>query len=485
MTTQLSDVVVVECYEYDHIDIEPSLWLSEGHEAILNSEIDGKDILRASFSKGRIRLQATSFVGIIPVNERVIIRVKPRVPLSNLTRMVIDTGHSVLPLSSFREYASRGTADDWIMDRYVDALLDYVDEIIDQGMLRTYERHEGQGHFPRGRIEFGATIHRFAVKRVPNKAVYSWHERTVDTPANRCVKAAMEVAYTHLTKTRDRPRKGARTKIARLSGQFHAFEEVVEDSDHCFLNDLQVAGSTPLPDSRAYYRPLLDLSILILQGVGIALDIGGDDVQLSSLLINTNDLFENFVRISLSKLAAQQNWPAEVLDGNTEGRIDFYDVPGELPAPQGHPLRAVASADAGRAQPDVVLRALDNTFVLIAEVKNTITSDGALPDRPHVEQAVTYALRYGLNFTLLIHPWSTGAKGLIYIGRVKSIDVYDYRLDLSSAEYTDHALADMADAIAALSGLKADTESRVDISHVRNPRVEIDLQNLPSHRALA
>ena len=92
-------------------------------------------------------------------------------------------------------------------------------------------------------------------------------------------------------------------------------------------------GLSPLPDSRAYYRPVLDLSILIVRGVGIALDIGGADVQMGSLLVDTNKLFEKFVRVSLAKHARANQWPVDVLDGNTEGKVDLYDIPEELPAP--------------------------------------------------------------------------------------------------------------------------------------------------------
>jgi 5-methylcytosine-specific restriction enzyme subunit McrC len=456
--TEVRDVVVVNCVEYDHIDIDASLWLSEGHETKFNSEIDGRDILRANFKKGVLRLQATSYVGVIPLNDRVVVRVKPRVPIANLTRMVVETGHNVLPLSTFREYSGRGTAHDWAMDIYTDALLDYVDELLDAGLLRAYERRESEGHFPHGRIDVTRTVQRFAARGIPNKAAYSWFERTVDTPANRCVKAAMEIIHDHLSKTRSKPRKGDRGKLARLAGQFHAFEEVGEDPDYRFLDDPQVLGLIPLPDPRAYYRPVLDLSVVILQGVGIALELGGSDVQLSSLLIDTNKLFENFVRVSLAKHGAKNGWPVEVVDGNTEdGRVNLYDVPDPLPAPSGTPMEALASRDPGKAQPDVVLKALDGTFPLIAEVKNTIHGMSAdtdtLPERGEVEQAVTYALRYDLPFTLLIHPWIKGSRGLVYVGRVRSVDVYDYRLDLSSADGVDAALADMANTVAGLAGL--------------------------------
>lgn len=458
MTELRSDVVVVECAEYDHINIDASLWLGDDYATKFNSEIDGRDVLRANFSKGVLRLQATSYVGVIPLNDRVVVRVRPRVPIANLTRMVIETGHDLLPLSAFRDYSGRGTADDWAMDLYADALLDYVDELLNSGLLRAYERLEDEGHFPHGRIEFSRTIQRFAARGVPNKAAYSWFERTVDTPANRCVNAAMEVIHAHLSKAKAQPRKGDRAKLARLAGQLLAFEEVGDDPDYRFLDDPQVLGLTPLPDPRSYYRPVLDLSVLILRGVGIAIELGGKDVQMGSLLIDTNKLFENFVRVSLAKHAARHGWPVDVLDGNTEGRVDLYDVPEVLPAPFGTPLDALASVDPGKAQPDVVLRALDGGFPLIAEVKNTVhgknaEADDVLPERGEVEQAVTYALRYGLNFTLLVHPWIKGTKGLVYVGRVRSVDVYDYRLDLSSDAHTDESLADMAVTVAGLAGL--------------------------------
>jgi 5-methylcytosine-specific restriction enzyme subunit McrC len=454
------NVVVIECDEYDHIDIDSSLWLSDGHEAIFNSEIEGRDILRASFKKGVLRLQATSYVGVIPLNDRVVVRVKPRVPIAILTRMVIETGHDLLPLSAFRDYSVRGNADDWAMDLYADALLDYIDGLLDSGLLRTYERQVGEGHYPHGRINFTSTLHRFASRGVPNRAAYSWFERTVDTPANRCLRAAMEAIHAHLLRAKTKPRKGDRAKVARLAGHLHAFGEVGYDPDYRFLDDPDVLGLTALPDSRAYYRPILDLAILILRGQGIALELAGRDVQMGSLLIDTNTLFENFVRVSLARHAAKAGWPVEVLDGNTNGWLELYDVPDPSPAPLGTPLQALASRDAGRAQPDIVFRRLDGSYPLVVEVKNTVhgrsaKADDVLPERSEVEQAITYALRYGLNSTVLIHPWTKGTKGLIYVGRVRSVDVYDYKLDLSSEMNADADLAAMATSLGSLAGLAA------------------------------
>ena len=395
---------VVDCVEYEHVKVDADLWLTDQHRIRFNSDVEGRDILRAGFKNGVLTLQATSYVGVIPLNDNVVLRVKPRVPLASLTRMVVDTGHDLLPLSVFRGYSGRGNADDWAMDIYTEELLKQLDGLLDAGLWRSYVRREAEGHFPAGRIDFARSVQRFAARGIDNKVAYSWHERTVDTPANRCIKAALEHVHDYLARERPQPRRGTRQQLSRLAGHLHAFADASIDADLRFMEDPEVLGLVPLPDHRSYYRPTLDLCLIILREVGIALELGGSDVELSSLLIDTNKLFEKFVRVSLARLA----------------------------------------------------RALDGTFPLVAEVKNTVhgkaaKADDVLPDRGEIEQAVTYALRYGLDFALLIHPWIKGSKGLVYVGRVQSIDVYDYRLDLSMVDGTDAALSDMASSIAALA----------------------------------
>ena len=121
--------------EYDYIDIDARLWLSDEHQTKFNFEIiDGRDILESQLQEGCLRLQATSYVGVIPLNDHVVVKVKPRVPIENLTRMVIETGHSVLPLRALRHYSGRGTADDWALDIYTDALLEHLYTILDSGL---------------------------------------------------------------------------------------------------------------------------------------------------------------------------------------------------------------------------------------------------------------------------------------------------------------------------------------------------------------
>lgn len=438
-------VTVVPCEEYAHVDVDPRLLLAaDGHSLAINEDVKGKDVYRVAFSKGQLRLTASSYVGVIPLNDYVVLQVRPRVPIANLTRMVQETGHPTVALGALRTYRSHGTADDWAMDVYAQALIDYVDHILNQGLYRQYIRRKGEGGFPRGRVDFEKTTARFAARGVPNKAVFAWHERTIDTPVNRCIKAALLQAHRHLT--RGVRAKGYGALLARLAGQLHALEDVTVDPQQRFLTDAEVAGARPLPDPRFYYRPALNVALLILRKEGFALDLDGYDVRLGSLLIEMNDLFEDYVRVVLRREALARGWPIAVLD--QPAAVALYTRPARLPEPFGEPMEPVGPGTNASATPDIVLRMPDGTVHLAAEVKNT-AKGGVLPDRDEVNQAVTYAVRHGLDRALLVRPLKHGQPGLVYAGRVGTVDVFDYKMDLGTADLVA-VTRDLADAVASL-----------------------------------
>lgn len=282
-----------DCKEYGHADIPVQLLLEEDGRLNVYDYLKNTDVYRVSFSKGKMRFTASSYVGVIPLNDHVLLRVKPRIPVANLTHMVVETGRPTLALQALRAYSGHGTAQDWMLDRFAEALIDQVEHVLDQGLHRQYVRRIGTGGYPRGKFDFHQTVARFASRGVNNQAVYEWHERTVDIPPNQCLKAALLALHAHLTRDvrRERMEAGYGSILARLSRQLAAFADVSEIPEHLFINDPEVRGVHPLPEPRYYYRPALDLALLILGGQGIDLGLGGSDAQVSSLLIEMNALF--------------------------------------------------------------------------------------------------------------------------------------------------------------------------------------------------
>lgn len=443
---------VYRCLEYEHVSIDPEDVLGEAKDLVVDSDVDGRNAFSFDFVGGHLRLRASSLVGVIPLNDHVVLRVYPRFGVANLTTMVEEVGYDRVRLKAFRDYAGHGTASDWVMDLYAETLLDYVDDILNRGLYRNYIRRDGEGSFPHGRIDFTRTVQRYAAHRVTYKASYQWFERTADTPPNRCIKAALRLIHRHLT--RGKQDRGYRALLTRVAVQLAAFDDVTDDPTLRFTEDLQVAGVQAMPEARAYYRRAVDLALLIVRGQGIALEISDEgSVRLPSLLIEMNKLFEAYVCVALQKRARALRWPIDVLDGNVDGGVQLYVRPTELPVRLGAPMEPVQVRRPPDATPDIVLRMPDGTVLLVAEVKHT-AKGGELPERNEVNQAVTYAIRYGLDRTLVIRPLRSGTAGLSYCGRVGTVDVFDYKFDLAAADL-EQEVAKLATSMSGLLPLQA------------------------------
>ncbi len=118
--------------------------------------------------------------------------------------------------------------------------------------------------------------------------------------------------------------------------------------DQLFLSDPLVTGAQALPAPRGHYRPALDLAVSVITQRAIVLGEGGGPVQMASVVLNMDALFEAYVRRSLERSAELENWAVQVLDGNKPfgRRYLFSDNTAHI------------------AQPDVVLRVADGTTPL-------------------------------------------------------------------------------------------------------------------------
>jgi 5-methylcytosine-specific restriction enzyme subunit McrC len=441
------DVEIVPCREYGPIEVDVSKFYTEGRLALADGVL-GRYV-RADFKDNRLRLSAMGVTGLIPLTDRVMIQVRPRFPLQNLTHMVTTCGYTPAILSALREYSPSDYWADWLLDVLSDALLASIDVIRQQGLLRVYVRRHDTSAFPHGRINVTATATRIASRGVNHRADYSWFERTVDNGPNQLLKAALlRLHARYLYAPRHR---GVRTRMSRIAEAIRLFREVEVDQHLRSLNDAQVRGSKPLPTPRGYYRPALGLAEAILKGRGINLDPGAPAhayaarpsftvdpgistrLALPTLLVKTEDLFENFVRISLQASFSQEPGLL-VLDGNkNEGRLPLYvpHTPANL-AGIAHEVVTVRG-DGPHTEPDIVWRWSDGSHPLIADVKYTNVE--GLAARSEVEQVVLYGIRYKSPIVMTIHPKRSDTKrGLYVAGRIDELLITQYRVDLSASD---------------------------------------------------
>jgi 5-methylcytosine-specific restriction enzyme subunit McrC len=413
---QARGVRVFECDEHGPVDIPLSEILDVTGKVQLNPDIEQGDYFAVSLKAGKLTLRARGYVGYIPLNERIIVYVRPRVPVEYLTRIVAFAGCAPTALSTIRPY---GTVHDWensLADLYVAALADGVERILSLGLLQDYERREESSSFPKGRVMMHQTIQQLRSRNIRHSARVAWYARTIDNACNQCLRYALEtVAHGYLVRPpTDRQGKVLQRRIAVLTP---AFNPVTFDHSQQFLADSLVQGSKELPELRSYYRAALDVALAIIEKKGILLESTKGDLHLRSLVVNMDDVFERYVRRSLQLHAIENNWRADVLDGNKyPGAKLLFN---SRPSPE--------------ANPDIVIRDTSGRAALVCDVKSIPVREGAtFSDRDAINQVVTYGVTYRTDRVLLIHPCKAARQpsGLLQLGDIQNIGVYQYRFNL-------------------------------------------------------
>lgn len=440
-----SSRLLVRCREYGEIDVPPDrLIRADGTLRVADEVLD--QYVTCDFKGGRLRLRAKGVSGVFALTDDITVQVQPRFPLTNLTHMVSVCGYVPVALEAMREYQVTDDWQDWMLDVVTDSLLVAVDTIEELGQLRTYRRRTDSGSYPHGRVEMSATINRSAARGMNHKAVYSWWERTPDNPPNRCIRSAIQ----HLHRLhRARPLSGAvRPRIARLGNALRLLEEVPDDPHLKCLEDPVVRGLAQLPEARLYYRPALDLAVAVLRGQGFDLDAKTGTVAAGSLLVKTEDLFEDFVRLSLQQ-ALSDHPELAVLDGNINpGKRPLYSAIKDAEKNRLPDHSDVSAGNEPNATPDVLFARGEQEFPLVAEVKYTNVTRYA--DRAELEQAMVYGVRYGSPVVLTIHPRRKNTEGgLVICGRIGEILVAQYRVDLA-ADDLDAEMGAMAQSLVQL-----------------------------------
>lgn len=397
----------------------------------LHRDVDNGPYFAVSLKSSQLRLLARGFIGYVPLTDDLVVYIRPRVPVANLGRIAQVAGVSGATLSVIRAYRTEAGWNESLTDIYATALADQVSAARSQGLLREYVRREEVTSSPRGRLMVATTARRFWSRGLRHRAAVSWFERTPDNPANQCLKYAVwSLAQQY---HRQAPVRGEQRKLlSRLNSAFNDLDGVALRHDEAFLSDPLVTGARALPAPRAYYRPALDLAVSIITQRAIVLGESGGPVQMASVVLNMDALFEAYVRRSLQRSAELDGWAVRVLDGNERpGRQHLF-----------------SDSDRHDAQPDVVLRDADGTTPLLIDVKNVPVSNTGNSKRDAIEQVATYALSYGASDVLLVHPRSAGQPGGLHrLGTLGHVRVWQYRLDLAAVDL-DAEVAAFAAALA-------------------------------------
>ncbi len=418
---------VIRIAEFEGVPLDAEDILRDGKLNIY-SNLHRKGYLEVRVGAAGVQLVAKGHIGVIPVNERLTLEVVPRVPLGNLSHVLAMSKVAPVALANAtRLYETEGDLYPSLAVIYAAALRLVIEEIVNRGLYREYQRVNEVTSFPRGRIEVGKTLQTAFARGNTHKAAVSYFNRSVDNPANRCILHAVWRLSQYLDQVGSelipRHRQNARLD---LNYAWHALQGTQLDLGKGFLNDGLVTGQQQLPALRFYYRPALDLALAIMDRQAIVVEQSGSHLELPSLVVDMSKVFEAYIRESLIRNARERAWLVDILDGNKQ-------------PPEGGAGRLFQHQEASvPAAPDVVLRSRASgsgaAYPLILEVK--YKPAGNAPGRDDLNQAITYGAAYRAPTVVIVQPrgrdWPQPA-GLRFLGTIAEMRIFQYVVDLHGA----------------------------------------------------
>jgi 5-methylcytosine-specific restriction enzyme subunit McrC len=368
--------------------------------------VEEKGLLFLQFRRRRLVVAAGPFIGLIPLTPRISIEVRPKLPVSNLSR-VLDAAHrslSTLP-GTDRLYLTDNLASASVLEFLAVNLHDAMRPVIEGGFLKAYHSRSEVGSHPRGRIEVAGTLRAWG-RGQHHMVQTSFFEQTSDIPVNRLLKSALQLVLQRL-----QPTNSARRELIKSANL--TYGNLPSVIGHIKERDRAIAQAgvkeRNIPEQKSYYYRAIEIALMILSDTGISLQSSGNDVSLASFIVNFEELFEEYLRRVLQAGAPVDFY---VKDGNKEGKRYLFDEK------KGQP-----------AQPDIVVSA-GKSRIVVAEVKYK-----EKPSRDDINQAITYAVCYRTRNAVLVHQCSAEkTSGLYRIGTINGIELDGYAFNLGTIE---------------------------------------------------
>jgi 5-methylcytosine-specific restriction enzyme subunit McrC len=395
-----------------------------GNALDIYPDVLNQNFFRLHLKSDRIIFQAAGFLGLIPLNDKVAIEVRSRVPIGNLERILhvaSPYAAKVLPLHK-RSFGFAESPTPSLIDLLSIRLLELVDQLRSEGQHYEYENKTSRGEMPHGRIMPFASASYRARTGAQVDVIYSAFERSYDTAPNRCLRMALRKLRDIYRGMRNRP--GARSIASRLARAEENFSHAKVDYALRFLTSPSVIDPTRLAESKQAYSPAIDLAKSILSMKGINVRSRDREMVLPSVLINMEDVFEQYFR-TFTKLELIRNG-FFVLDGNAS-------APSGASRPLFDPVDGISKE--ARAKPDVVINrsSVPGITELIIDAK--YKPPGTQPEREDLNQLLVYSVVYRCGRVALAYPRRKVSEAPVQkVGTISGVEIFKILVDLNAAD---------------------------------------------------
>ena len=415
--------LLIKGVEHRDIDVPIDTVLKNGTLDIY-PELARKNVVKLNLRGDKLFVAAGGVIGIIPLNDRVSLDIRSKVPIKNLERLlaIAETAPSFINAHQ-RLYDESADVIPDVVDLFAAAILSGLEAMDLLGAHKEYVRQRQLTSQPRGRPVFSSRSVLHLKSPTGPLMEWAWFWRTADIPVNRCIRYAVYLLAQQYQKAGSRNNKMA----TALAIAYERQRDITLDHSLEFLRDRDVGDPARFQDNRPFYRDLVNVSRAVISGRAIAIFGADPKVTLPTMIVDMNTAFERYVRHTLStELKGVQG--LTVVDGNNisgeTGKRKLFDT-----QPKGLGEKTLAT-------PDIVIARVDQQNArpeVVLEVKYKICSD--MPDREDLNQLLVYALSHNVKKVAMVYPCSEpGTQGIGYIGRVAGIDVYKIQIDLDAQD---------------------------------------------------
>lgn len=366
-------------------------------------------------------IRAGGWLGYVPINDKYALRIVPRVPISNIER-IIDRSYvsAVERIDKYsRFYSKSSLRPKALFDLLIDGFMSSLDAIWHGGLNKNYVSKRNISSSPHGRIDPVRSAE-IQFRTGTTVAAYDSFVRTPNTFPNRVIKSAVKTAIKALSLHKDLEYLGKRRRLASALRHLAEIDDATSEDIH------QLRRGESLARLFVYgpysYQNAIRLAALILDGGGISTRGGEKKVELPVVLVNMAEVFEAYSRI-VTQNQLESATRFTVLDGNKGGASGAKRNLFESPA---------ATIKNPSVTPDIVV-SLSGRPVVVLDVK--YKEAGAVPERSEINQIICYAERYACKKAMILYPEAWEHDRLVrFIGLIGGIEVYAGAINLGAAD---------------------------------------------------
>ena len=382
--------------------------ISDDGKLLISKDIN-RNMVEVSQGVDGLQLKLGGIVGRLPINSGLFVDIAPKFPMSNLAHLVARSGENYSRAFDIEQTYGVVGQDGFLPELLLKGFAHSLNKSLIEGTYRSYARVEIEDGV-KPKVNLAKTIQKFWSRGTLNKTASTVFDFGVQNYENRLLKNACEAAFS------------LSQNSVELSDQHKVFGihlrrlRQVKSMGRSEFKHKDIAKTHSVPSFRKTTINSIEIAAEILMRTNLSSIKTDNKFKMPSFLINLENAFEGYMRMTLSRGAKKSGLQLEIGDGNK--------------APwKKHLLDA---GDTSPAKPDILISSTgEDVFALVGDVKY---KQGVNVEDKY--QVITHALSYKVQKSLLILPATDqNPVGLTFLGSLGPdsfrIKVWAYYFDLS------------------------------------------------------